>query len=361
MLPYYIITALLLIAGVVSLDQKTRKYDFVVLLFLCVIVTIFSGCRACGWDYDSYLAHFKSLPDILNFSRTQNMMEAGYEVFASFCKSVFHNYNAFLFIFAAINVFVIGCLCRKYSPNPVLSFVLFCGFSLFGQLMGQMRQPQAICLTYLITLPLLIRNMRWRVAIWTIVIGVLLHKSSLLMAILLPFANIRYSDKTCAIAAIVCIVSVVTSSMLTNLLYIVVPKGFYLYDTMVAYMTYLSQKVSFTFGMLERVGLLVLCWYYGRKYKLYDRDIFFRIMMNLFAMGVLIYFSFMQIAPEFASRGTKGLYFCIIFILPILIKNAKRRDKSFLSIFTILWISYLYITFLINPPELYNPYLSVLD
>ncbi len=361
MIPYYLLTSILLISGIISLDKTTIRYRTITLYTLCIVTILFSGCRACGWDYESYMMHFKRVPEVMHYVRTDMTVELGYEFFASLCKSIFSNYNVFLFIFAAINIILAGILCEKYSPNPVFSFILFCGVYLYGQVMGQMRQPMAISITYLLSLPLLVNNMRWRAVVWTIIVGILFHKSTILIALCLPFSNIKVSNRQFLLLCGICGIIFVSPSLLSAILWFIIPKSFYLYDVMVAYMTYLSQTFSFTFGMLERVGLLFICVYYGKKYRLYDTDVLYRIMTNLFAMGVFIYFSFIQLASEFASRGTKGLYFSIIFLLPILIYRTNGIDKMIITSVTILWISYLYISFLVNPPELYNPYISVLD
>lgn len=360
MLPYYIISGFLLLSGVISVDKRGRKYDFVVLLFLCVIVILLSGLRACGYDYYSYQEHFDEVPDILHFHRTYTSLEIGYEYFVSLTKTFFNNYNVHLFIYAAINIILAAVLCRKYSPYPTLSFLLFCGTTLFGQVMGQMRQPMANCIMFLLILPLLIHHKNWKAFGLVVIVGLLFHKSILLVALCIPFLNRKFNRKQLRSGVIACAVIFLFSASIKPIMLSLIPKGFFLSNALVAYMTYRATSFAFSFGMIERVLLLYLCFHYGSKYKLYGNNVLYTVLTNMFCFGVMVYFCFIQIAAEFASRGTKGLYMSIILILPIIIKNAPSKDKTILIYGTLLWVAYLLCSFLFNPPAAYNPYIPAL-
>lgn len=358
---YWLIGLLLIINGVISIDIRLRKYSHAILLLSSIVVTLFSGLRCCGWDYESYMDHYNKIPIDASFAWTDTTVEYGYSLFVYISKNIINNYHIFLCLFASITIFIASKLCINYSSYPVLSFTLFCGCFLFGQVMGQMRQPMAICLAYYFSVPLLLRQ-RY-ILVFSILLGIafLFHKSIILMAALMPFAAIKVTNKIIVLSVLLSLIGFIMPGLIKHLLLTLIPKSFYLYTVMEAYVTYLSTSFSFSLGMIERALLTVICLWYSKKTGLYGSNLIFRIFMNLFLFGTILYFGFINVAAEFASRGTKCFYFAIIFILPTIIYHSKGRAQKLFLIGSLMWVVYLFSTFLIAPPEEYVPYTSILS
>ncbi|MDE5567204.1 MAG: EpsG family protein [Muribaculaceae bacterium] len=339
------------------MDKRISKFNNGGILLVSIVVIIFSGCRMCGYDYYTYLDHFNSLPDLYAYKRQESTFEVGYEYVVSAFKTFSNNFNLFLFFYALVTILMVIFLSKKYSPLPLLSVVLFCGPFLFGQIMGQMRQPLANCLLYMCIIPFLLRNKKWSVFFISLFIGFCLHKSIILIAIFLPFMGKVYSKKQLKQFGLISIGCFILSSVVHNYILNIIPNSFLLAKTAI---NYLNSNVSFNLGMLERIVLFVVVLFYSCKYRLYAENKVFRIFLNLYGLGMLLYISLIHVSSEFAVRGTNGLYFSIIFILPYLIKKAIGRDKSILIVGSILWCSYLLVSFVLRLPNEYYPYQSII-
>lgn len=362
MWPYFGIISILTISGLIGLDRRAKgNFNIAVLSVLMLLLLYFCGLRTIGWDYENYLDLFRQTPEIWHYSRTISTIEPGYELISSISKGFTHDYNIFLLIFTAINISLAMSVCVKYSPYPLISFFLFCAVFLFAQVMGQMRQPMATSLAYLILIPLVLNHHRVAAVVATMIVGMLFHKSLLFFAVVLPFAFIKLTSKQTILFIIATILLFCIPNQIKSIIMALIPGSFYLHDVIEAYMTYLGATFSFTFGMIERVGLLVFCYAMAKKYGLYQKDYLYRVLINIYFTGIVFYFAFVRMAAEFASRGTKPMYFSIILIFPILLKHAKGIDRGIIWIAMMAWSLYLFVSFVLAGEEEYFPYSNVLS
>lgn len=126
MIPYFVIIIFTLAIGLFNLQYNIKRQWLVgIFLFAVIILSIFSGLRTIGWDYNTYQDHFNSTPDIIEYSRTDISIEVGYELLVSLIKLFSGNFNFFLLIYTFLSLTVIIVLCVKYSTYPLLSFLFF--------------------------------------------------------------------------------------------------------------------------------------------------------------------------------------------------------------------------------------------
>ena len=77
-------------------------------------------------------------------------------------------------------------------------------------------------------------------------------------------------------------------------------------------------------------------------------------------MGVCIYFAFIKVASEFATRGSFFYLYSIFIIIPILIKEAPIKIKYFLLTIALLWSAYVSTSVIRDGKDDYIPYNSIL-
>lgn len=359
---YIFIILLFVITAVCSVDKRITKSHFLFLaLMLVPILSVFSGTRLVGWDYNAYKVHFDGVPFIVNYSRTDLSMEVGYELLLSICKTFFGSFHAFLVIFSALSISLAMLLCYRYSPYPWLSFYMFFAYSFFSQVMGQMRQPIAIVLTLLLFIPLLMKRRKIVVALWILCGGICFHKSLFFLLFFLPIGD-RIISKRHLIYLLggAFIFYLILPYFVKDILKIV-PSNLYLHDAIEAYLGYKSVSITFTLGMVERLAMLFILFYYGHKYRAYVGNSLFRLFSNMYFIGVCLYFMFISVSAEFASRGTQPLSYALFFALPMLLKYVHLREKYMLVSIILVWGIYLSLgSFTGDGIEIYVPYKSIL-
>lgn len=360
MLYYSIIIIITLFICIYSTDKHINKtYILYFSLLAIIFLSIFGGTRLIGLDYETYEMHFFSVPTITDYKWTDPSIEIGYEILVSLCKTLHSSFHIFLVLFTALTITSMLWLCHKYSPYPLLSFFMFFSYSFFPQVMGQMRQPLAIAFAFIISIPLLLKSKKNLSCISLICIGFLFHKS---ICFLIPFIII--SDKvlrtnTIIIFSSIALTCYIFSNLLSQLFISIIPSSFYLHDAIIAYLTYKSTAVAFSMGMIERIAMVSILFYYSYKYKLYQEHQQLRIFINMYFIGVCLYFTFISVSADFASRGTQSFTYALFFALPIILKHANMKDKYILLSIVCAWGIYLSLGIL-NDANDYIPYKSIL-
>lgn len=340
---YLFLIASVTIVSFLSLDKRIKKdYHLYFSVVLMIVLSVVAGCRIIGYDFGSYYKHFVRVPEIIEYERTDNTIEVGYELLVSLYKSFCESFNGFLFVFALITMIMAVVTCFKYSKLPLLSFALFFSYCFFFQVMGQMRQPFAILAMYLMLIPLVLRKKYVLSVVVIILSTIVLHKSCIL-AVLLFFLNDRIITPKKILMVFVGIFGLyILSANLVKIMLLVIPQSFFLYDAMVTYTTTKSIQVGFTLGMLERIGMFAVMYYFSYKYGIYRENRQLRLFLNMYLTGIAIYFSFISIAAEFATRGTFFYVYSIFYILPTMISEIPcKKAKYMLCAVTFMWALYI--------------------
>lgn len=358
---YYFIIAFIFGSAVLSLDKRISQSNALFIVFMLVIMlSVLGGTRTIGYDYDLYYKYFSETPSYFyKFVNTDTSIEIGYESLERGMKTLSENFHVFLTFFTAASIGLSAILYMRWSPYPILSFMLYCSYALFVMVMGQIRQPFAINFAYLLFLPLLLKRKVWAAAFVVFLTGILFHKSLLIFAVLILFSEIRLTGKWITTISIFSAGCYLFASALLPILISIVPAGFYYADAVIAYLTYRTSSLSFSLGMIERAAICFVLFYYSYKYELYLKNMLLRLLINLYFFGVALYFSFIGISTEFAARGTHSCNFAMFLALPILAKNVKGKDKALVLMVIFLLALYHFLDFLVSP-EIYNPYKSIL-
>ncbi|WP_304265728.1 EpsG family protein [Phocaeicola plebeius] len=361
MLFYISIFLTIIFLSFITADKRTSKTqkDYTITLFI-IVLSIIAGTRLVGYDFNSYQEIFQSTPALFEYRRENPSIELGFELIISTVKLFSDNYHLFLFIFAFITYITAGILFYKYSPYPVISFGMFICYAFCQQTMGQIRQPFAVLLAYLLLLPLYLERKYIWASIVILLSTILLHKSLFFCFLFFFFYNKVLKPKHILFYYSIALACFFLSNHAFNIILSLVPSNFYLYNVLNDYMTSKLLQFTFSLGMIERLFLFVTVYYIAYKYKFYHNNNLLRLMINLYFMGICIYFAFIKIAAEFATRGTFFYLYSIFIIIPILIKEAPIKIKYFLLTIALLWSAYVSTSVIRDGKDDYIPYNSIL-
>lgn len=350
-----------IITAFCSADRRVKKKHFFYIMLMAIpVLTIFAGTRLIGFDYDAYEEHFEEVPPIMEYVRTNLSFEVGYEVFLSFCKAVFGSFHAFLVIYSFLSLVFAALFCYYNSPYPVLSFYMFFSFSFFTQVMGQIRQPIAIAMALLVLIPLLLKHRRILAALWIIISGILLHKSLFFLLFFLVIGDKILSKMQIFFLLGISFVFYFLMPLFVGDILKILPSDIFLYSAIDAYLGYRSIAITFTMGMVERIAMILILFYFGFKYDIYKKDQCFRLFVNMYFVGVCIYFVFISASAEFASRGTQALTYALFLAMPTLLKYVRLREKYIILGIILAWGVYLSFSFMGAEPGIYIPYKSII-
>lgn len=359
----YLITIITILGvSLTSVDKRINKnFEIFFTIIFWILLTTIAGSRLIGYDLDIYKVHFDSVPDITNYARTDVSIEIGYEIIISIFKTFSNSFNGFLFLYAGITLLFAIIISYKYSPFPVLSIGMFFAYSFFYQVMGQMRQPFAIFFLYLFLIPSLLKGEKFKPFIIILLATILFHKSSILCLGVLIFRDKILTPYKIILLGISTIIIYIVSSHIIDFMLTIIPKSLFIYDALVAYTSTKVIQVGFTLGMLERIGMFGILYYISYKKNLYQKDNLLRLFINTYFTGICIYFSFISVAAEFATRGTFFYVYSLFFAAPIILyKVPSIYIQRSLFIIIMLWSMYISTTIFKDQEEEYFPYNSTL-
>lgn len=346
-----------------SADRRMNKNcEFFLAVMLCLALTIIAGTRLVGYDFPTYKIHFDAVPDITAYKRTDVSIELGYELMVSLYKTFSTSFNGFLLVYAGATMLFAMAACYKYSPYPLLSIGMFFAYSFFFQVMGQMRQPFAILFLYLFLIPL-VEKRKYAASIMLILFAtIFLHKSCILCLGILALRDRIMKPWQMGILMLVTMAVYILSALLLQIILAVIPDSFYLYDTIVAYTSTKVIQVGFTLGMLERIGMFGVLYFMSYRYGIYQNNSRLRLWVNTYFTGICIYFAFISVAAEFATRGTFFYIYSLFFAAPVLIKELPDKAKKIMYAIVLLWTVYTGAAIIKNQKdaEEYFPYNSTL-
>lgn len=170
-----------------SLRQSIDYLFFLISAFLAFVCAI----RINSPDQITYAQIFDLMPDLKAFTDASRYIsipgkgedyfwvDYGFALFLSTVKT-FTNEQIWMFAIAAfINIFVAVWFCRRFSPEPILSFCLFMSWYFYSTI-GAMRHGFALAVFMLFLGFVLERKWLRAATIWSI--GISVHKVLLMLA-----------------------------------------------------------------------------------------------------------------------------------------------------------------------------------
>ncbi len=144
---YYIIFILLSVIALLSLTIQGKKYNFVLLVTVSVLLALFASLRDGSPDQASYRFFFNevaSLGEVLTGKHNydENYIEWGFKFLLSVIKFFTENDIVMFVVLASLAVGGVAYSCRRISPYPLVSILCYFSWFYYSNL-GAMRHALA--------------------------------------------------------------------------------------------------------------------------------------------------------------------------------------------------------------------------
>ena len=337
-----------------------RALDEQFFVFISIILVLLAGLRyEIGVDYNTYRFHYDYVPDVLHYFRYDASIEIGYEFVTSVFKYLGAPFYWVTLFVASVTFMLLYRLSFQYSGYPILTLLMFFSSMYWGQVMGQMRQPLAILLLYQFIF-LIVQNKKVLFSFVVILIAILFHKSLFLMLLPLVLLSLKLQFRYYFLIFFASVVVGYFVYPLSDVIVNILPNDILFRNSIVAYLTYLSNPIIFTTGMIERFMLFVIITYLCYKYDILQRDKVNLIFYNIYFYGICFYFLFIHVSTEIGARGSFVLTYSMFFLFPNILKSISSKSDYILFVLVIyLWSLYLSLD-IFSRGELYIPYKSII-
>lgn len=330
MLIYTALFSVLAITGIIGIGLKKHATQCLYAI-LVVILALFAGCRANGFDWHSYYEIFKVIHAGGNYEGAQ-FVEYGFQ----FLTLLSPTYRILIFITAIISVpLTLGGL-YKLSPNtfPLLGLLVYFTCFLMPTYMGQIRQGLALGFV-MYAYYYLWRNHR-RKALLMVLIGSLFHITALIA--LLIFFPIRkeFSISTYILGFII---TYFASFLALNLMAAFLQlSSSGIAEKIMYYAMKEHEGLGISSTIMVRIAtfLIVIMLNKGKSNQI-------TYISNIYYIGICLYL-LLGFSPQLAGRGT--YYFAIMeFVLVPYIAKALKSHKEFCLGATLLIVALSFYRF----------------
>jgi len=317
---YYIISVVLFILCYYSIGQSWEKQKQIAYLLLILLI-LFDGLRwENGTDWKNYYDFFIDSSDD-RFA----IFEPGFFMLNKVVYTIWPNYTFLLLIQAILTYIVLWRFVKKYSPQPVLSVLLF--FLLYVSVQGMNRQFWAI-LICLLSIDYLLSDKKWHF-VCAVFVAFTFHTSALLFLCGL-FLRRSFSMRLLLMLFLISVMLSLTSfvSKLVDVLLVVsggdVAMRVMFYSNM-DYNDIASSGLMMIVAIAKRlIWIIPILWL--RNKKGLSLSPYINLFLNYYIVGLIIYLIFngsmLQILVSRAS-----IYFNMfeIILIPYVIVNFRRR------------------------------------
>lgn len=356
---YFIIFAILSLFSFVEIFGLKSKQQIIIFLLFTFCMFILSFLRwEVGTDWISYFSFF----DSSNQWMIESEFEWGFSRLNEFVKIIFDNYTILLFILGTILFGFQTKAIYKLSPYPITSLLFLWSIS-FGNVMFV---RQTVATSILLFSVNYIINQKFRKFIFCIGLAMLFHRTSL---IFLPAWWI-YKIKIKPLwlwtgIGISVLFTIVIKSLLDNLIGIMGPiiqykLDVYLSDSETTFGTNATLGQIIIKGVINKLIIFAILLYMSKKviikYPIFQR------LINLYWIGILLYFSTISISVAFVrlSFAYDILQIILVPILFSIIKNYQLKIICFIILLTYLSLR-LYVALVSNYYDMYVPFKTIFN
>lgn len=301
----------------VKSESNRKKYITVTTVVLLLIM----GLRNCVIYNDtySYVMNFHYLEDMsVESIRSQWPKDSFFYVATHYIHPlIFHNYTIWLLVISAIYIIPLSLIIRRYSVNPMLSWVCFIFLGMMMFTMAGLRQTVAMGLTLISFLALIDRKRILFIAL--LFSATLFHGSALIFALVYPlvYYKIKFNQKIIFVYVGATVVSMIAGQTILSSIIDVVGEN----DQ--RYIGYAQDMQGSTFTYFFQQLLLVIPALYFLKDRYDDR------IVALFAHLSMIALMFVSLSPTIAEMFRVSMYFswANMILFPLAMKKAMQRGS----------------------------------
>jgi hypothetical protein len=350
----YLVTALLLflLSLIVNKDRTLEKPFLIV---AAIWLMIHDGFRwEIGTDWDPYY-------DFFMYGKNDHMGFT-YTWINEFIKQFTNSYSVFIIIIAIITYSTLALLFQEYSPNAIMSILIY--YCIMMGSLGCNRQILAIIIC-IISLKFIFER-KLTLFILFIVLAVSLHFAS---AIFLPAYFLygkHYSDKT--------LVFIILTAFLIGLSKLVNRLPFSEYLALIDNMNSGSTALTRYFdvydsgvsimGSIKRLFFVFL----AIRVRCIIKNEYYNYFLILYSVGCVIFLLFNgSVLQIFAGRGAAYYNIFETIVIPFMIMNIPLPRNQRVYIWAAFFMLYLYLMWrdmdyyiMVNGVDIYRPYKSIL-
>ncbi len=345
--PYlFLLISLLLIASVEMSIKFDKKSLTIMNIIVIILLLLFFGLRGfVGWDWYNYYPYFTNIPTLDKLVLDKVNFEPGFSIYTSFIKTIFPNYNFFIFTSSIIDLILLDKILKRYIPQNFHVFALAVFFSMEGMVMeiNLMRNIKAILL-FIISIQY-IEKRKFSKFLLLNLIGISFHWSSIFFIPLYFFVQRKLNIKTIILIFIIgniiylFQINYITSTI-ESIAHLIGGKMQTRTDSYLV-STVFSRQYGITLGYLEKIGTTFLVLLYYSKLTQNSKVNIIFINCYLIFLCIVLYFSELSII---ITRVGSLFIFSYWILWPQIIKYSTSTSKFLLFVFFSLYLSIRTIT-----------------
>ena len=264
-------------------------------------------------------------------------LEAGWMVLCKLLSLLSGNFNVFLALIAAIQIFLIGFVLKNTSKNITFSYIVYFCFGLYALDFSALRQATAFAITFCASY-FLLKN-KSKIFLLLVILATTIHQSSILFLIVFFFRKLKFTDLRAITLFVSIILALPVLGFLVELLSAAVFSGHYNAKAV------LDSGGAYT--MFVVYGLLVLL---SLRFPNNKENDFIRYMITL----AFVSQSLGVVSSSYLTRI--GYFFQVFFLLyfPLLLETYfDKKDRGFIMFLgSLLFLAFFYLTTVNSPLEI---------
>lgn len=206
--PYIISSLFLTVLSLLEFLYSNDLIKYKIRIICQLFFLFFFGFRGfVAWDWQSYYPLFVGTNMIETYGDVENIIsntnfEVGYLLYMSVVKTLFDNWNVFIFVSVFIDLMVFDYLFKKYSPNYALSMLILFSMSIAMEY-DLLRNVKAIIIIIVSFKFIVSRNLL--AFLLMVLCASFFHSSSIFFLPLYFIGNFRFSKNQLLILFFICI------------------------------------------------------------------------------------------------------------------------------------------------------------
>ena len=310
-------------------EKAVSKYNYVIagLFFLMM------GLRneAIFGDTYGYVQNFWNLQDMT----IQQIIwrwpkDSFFYIFAHYLHPiVFHNYTVWLLVIAALYMYPMYIIVKRYSVNPMFSWVCFIFIGLMTFNMAGLRQTMAFGLV--MTAFLMLMDGKKKYFFGLIAAAYLFHGTSLICLLYYPLSKLQFNKTMIKLyvvgLAVLMVMGVTVLQALTA----------FLGESDERFIGYGENMLGSNYTYMIQQALLVLPSLYILRHR------FTEPMVALFANFSMMSFLFISMSPVIAEMFRVSMYFswANMLLFPMAMAEVSKRNNTLPSLYIAFFVLYL--------------------
>lgn len=330
MVSFYLFLFLLFyILSIISVE-KNNKFQPIVLVIACLILTILIGFRNDWPDERVYIIAFERAPKLWNLSMNDTPFgysEKGYLYLASLIKTIYDNSRFYLLVIGGISIFLLYKSLNRYCIYPLIGLCDYIGRFLLNRDFIQMRSSLAILLV------IFVLDLVYKKSLWRYVIIVLLAYQFHNMALIgLPFYFIYKIKFNRTSIVIFIILAFIASQILAG----TISENVELWSKDLQYEAYTKgEYVERALGLRNPMiyfQTIILLLFTFMENRLKNTISYYYLLRTAYLYSTLILIFFCNYTA--LSGRTSTMFATVeIFILPIIARAFPKHIRYFYYIF----------------------------